>query len=207
MLSLAGLAGFGLVGRGAPATTSEAERTAWSAKLGNRLFLPALIIPLTALIGTLAYNYTPLGAAGWIEPSARRTCSSRSGVLLALAATFVWLRPPPLAPVEEGRRLLDAIGWAAVLPQMLAALGAVFAIAGVGDAVGTIARAAIPEGSVVLTVACSRSAWRRFDGDGQRLRRVPGDGRGDRGAAADRRLRRRSRGDRAVGMSPGSAAR
>ena len=37
------------------------EREAWSARLGNRLFLPALIIPATALVGTLAYNYTPLG--------------------------------------------------------------------------------------------------------------------------------------------------
>ena len=36
--------------------------------------------------------------------------------------------------MQEGRRLIDAIGWAAVLPQMLAALGVLFAalITGVG---------------------------------------------------------------------------
>ncbi|HUQ13308.1 MAG TPA: DUF979 domain-containing protein [Novosphingobium sp.] len=153
VLALAGLAGFGQVGRGAPATTNETARVAWSERLGNRLFVPALIIPLIALIGTLAYNYTPLGAAGWIEPKRETYVFLVLGVLLALAAIFAWLRPPALAPVEDGRRLLDAIGWAAVLPQMLAALGAVFAIAGVGDAVGAIARTAIPEGSVVLTVA------------------------------------------------------
>ena len=152
VLGLAGLAGFGLVGRGAPATTSEPEREALSLKLGNRLFLPALIIPLTALLGTLAYNYTPLGDAGWIEPKRETYVFLAAGVLLALAAIFAWLRPPLLAPVEEGRRLLDAIGWAAVLPQMLAALGAVFAAAGVGEIVGGLARAAIPEGSVFLTV-------------------------------------------------------
>ena len=49
-------------------------------------------------------------------------------------------------------RLLDAIGWAAVLPQLLAALGAVFAIAGVGDIVGAGVRSVIPDGSVFLTV-------------------------------------------------------
>ena len=152
VLGLAGLAGFGLVGRGAPATTSEPEREALSLKLGNRLFLPALIIPLTALLGTLAYNYTPLGEAGWIEPKRETYVFLALGVLLALGAIFVWLRPPLLAPVEEGRRLLDAIGWAAVLPQMLAALGAVFAAAGVGEIVGGLTRAAIPEGSVFLTV-------------------------------------------------------
>lgn len=152
VLGLAGLAGFGLVGRGSPATTSEPEREALSLRLGNRLFLPALIIPLTALLGTLAYNYTPLGEAGWIEPKRETYVFLALGVLLALGAIFVWLRPPLLAPVEEGRRLLDAIGWAAVLPQMLAALGAVFAAAGVGEIVGGLTRAAIPEGSVFLTV-------------------------------------------------------
>src|SRR6187455_2414375 len=53
VLGLAGLAGFGLIGRSHPPTTSEAERRSWSDRLGNRLFLPALIIPATALIGTL----------------------------------------------------------------------------------------------------------------------------------------------------------
>jgi uncharacterized membrane protein len=152
VLGLAGLAGFGLVGRGAPATTAEPERQAWSERLGNRLFLPALIIPLTALVGTLAWTYTPLGASGWIEPKRETYVFLVLGVLLALVVIFAWLKPPALAPVEEGRRLLDAIGWAAVLPQLLAALGAVFAAAGIGDIVGGVVRSAIPEGSVFLTV-------------------------------------------------------
>jgi uncharacterized membrane protein len=68
VLGLAGLGGFGLIGRSHPATTSDTERQAWSERLGNTLFLPALIIPVTALLGTLLYNYTPLGSYGWIEP-------------------------------------------------------------------------------------------------------------------------------------------
>ena len=62
------------------------------------------------------------------------------GVLSALAVAAAWLRPRPLVPLEEGRRLMDAVGWAAVLPQMLASLGAVFALAGVGDVIGELAR-------------------------------------------------------------------
>ncbi|MBA2466256.1 MAG: DUF979 family protein, partial [Sphingomonas sp.] len=58
VLGLAGLAGFGLIGRSQPPTTSEEERDSWSERLGNKLFLPALIIPITALIGTLLYTYT-----------------------------------------------------------------------------------------------------------------------------------------------------
>jgi len=152
VLGLAALAGFGLIGRGSPATTSEPEREAFAARLGNRVFLPALVIPAVALIGTLAWSYTPLGATGWIEPKRETYVFLVLGVLLALAVIFVWLRPPALAPVEEGRRLLDAIGWAAVLPQLLAALGAVFAAAGVGEIVGAGVRGVIPEGSVFLTV-------------------------------------------------------
>src|SRR5215217_8067800 len=153
VLGLAGLAGFGFIGRSQPPTTGDTERKDWSDRLGNKLFLPALIIPATALIGTLLYNYTPLGQAGWIEPKRETYVFLGLGVLLALATIFAWLRPQALAPLQEGRRLIDAIGWAAALPQMLASLGVLFAAAGIGDAIGALTRMAIPEGSVFLTVA------------------------------------------------------
>jgi uncharacterized membrane protein len=153
VLGLAGLAGFGLLGRSHPPTTSDGQREGWSAKLGNRLFLPALIIPATALIGTLVYNYTALGSYGWIEAKRETYIFLGLGVIFALGAIFAWLRPPAIAPLQEGRRLIDAIGWAAVLPQMLASLGVLFAAAGVGDAIGSLTRMVIPEGNIFLTVA------------------------------------------------------
>ena len=152
VLGLAGLAGFGFIGRSHPLTTSDEEREAWSARLGNKLFLPALIIPATALFGTLLYNYTPVGDYGWFEEKRETYVLLGLGVLLALATIFAWLRPPPIAPLQEGRRLIDAIGWAAVLPQMLAALGVLFAAAGVGTIIGDLTAAAIPPGSIFLTV-------------------------------------------------------
>ena len=152
VLGLAGLAGFGLIGRSHPPTTNEEERERWSARLGNRLFLPALIIPVTALVGTLAYNYTPVGSLGWIEPKRETYVFLALGVLLALGTIFVWLRPPAIAPLQEGRRLIDAIGWAAVLPQMLAALGVLFAAAGVGTIIGEITGLVIPKGNVFAAV-------------------------------------------------------
>ena len=152
VLGLAGLAGFGMIGRSHPPTTTDEERQVWSGRLGNRLFLPALIIPATALFGTLLYNYTPLGTLGWFEAKRETYVLLGLGVLLAIAAIFAWLKPPAIAPLQEGRRLIDAIGWAAVLPQMLAALGVLFAAAGVGTVIGDLTRAVIPEGSVFLTV-------------------------------------------------------
>ena len=152
VLGLEGLAGFGFIGRSRPPTTGEDERRAFSDRLGNRLFLPALIIPATALIGTLVYNYTPIGQLGWIEAKRETYVFLCLGALLALATIFVWLKPPAVAPLQEGRRLIDAIGWAAVLPQMLAALGVLFAAAGVGTIIGDLTGMVIPKGNVFATV-------------------------------------------------------
>jgi uncharacterized membrane protein len=79
------------------------------------------------------------------------------GVGLALAVALPWLKASPLAPVQETRRLLDSVGWAAILPQMLAALGAVFALSGVGDAVSRLAESVIPVNdplAVVIAYTC-----------------------------------------------------
>ncbi len=115
---------------------------------GAGLFAVALIIPATALAGTLAFKAVPT----LVDSKQATLVALALGVLLALAACYVWLRPRPLAPFREGRRLMDDVGWAAVLPQMLASLGAVFAAAGVGEAVGGIVGGAIPAGSVVGAV-------------------------------------------------------
>lgn len=152
VLAMVGIAGLGGLKRSDPPTTSVEERATSSARLGNRLFLPALIVPLTAVAGTLLYNYTPLGESGLFEERRETLLLFGIGVLVALVVAMLWLKPPVLAPAEEGRRLLDSIGWAAILPQMLAALGAVFALAGVGDIIGGVAGSVIPEGSVFLTV-------------------------------------------------------
>jgi uncharacterized membrane protein len=152
VLGLAGLAGFGAIGRGNPPTTSDAEREDHATRLDNKLFLPALIIPATALFGTLLYTYTPLGTSGLFEAKRETYVLLGLGVLLAIAVIFAWLRPPAIAPLQEGRRLIDSIGWAAVLPQMLAALGVVFAAAGVGTVIGDLTRAVIPDGNVLPAV-------------------------------------------------------
>ena len=148
VLGLVALAGFGALGRGDPPTTTSEARQQSAEARGNRLFLPALVIPAVALLGTLV-----LKNSGLVDPKQVTLVSLGLGVLLALAICYLWLRPPVLAPLQEGRRLMDSVGWAAVLPQMLAALGAVFALAGVGEVVGGIAGQIIPAGSLLAAVA------------------------------------------------------
>lgn len=152
VLAMVAIAATGALRRSTPATTTPRQRQMLSARLGNRLFWPALIVPFTAVAGTLAYNYTAFGNTGLFEPRRETLILFGIGVVAALVITAAWLRPPVLAPAEEGRRLIDSIGWAAILPQMLAALGAVFALAGVGDIIGGMAGSIIPGGSVFLTV-------------------------------------------------------
>jgi uncharacterized membrane protein len=54
--------------------------------------------------------------------------------------------------VEEGRRLGESVGWAMILPQLLASLGLIFALAGVGDIIGSLAPLAIPDGNRLAAV-------------------------------------------------------
>ncbi len=87
------------------------------------------------------------------DPAQTTLVAFAVSVLVALALAHVMLRQPLPAALQEGRRLLDLLGWAALLPQMLAALGAVFALAGLGTAVGDLAVQAIPADNRFAVVA------------------------------------------------------
>ena len=119
---------------------------------GNKLFIPALTIPVLTVLGTFVLKRIEIGGAAIVDVRQVTVISLAIATLVALAVGMIMLRPPLLAPIREARRLLDAIGWAAVLPQMLAALGALFAIAGVGTAVSGIATRWIPLGTPFAAV-------------------------------------------------------
>ncbi|WNO53134.1 DUF979 domain-containing protein [Stakelama saccharophila] len=115
---------------------------------GSRLFLPALLIPVAALVGTLVFKQLP----AWFDPRETTLVALTAGVLLALAVCYAWLRPGTAMPFHDGRRLMDDVSWAAILPQMLASLGAVFALSGMGDVVGDLVTQVIPSGSLAGAV-------------------------------------------------------
>lgn len=137
VLGLVAVGAIGL-GKGAARTTSVEERRERAARRGAKLLIPALVIPATVLAGTLLFKHLTIGGVPLVESKHATLVSLTLGVLLALGLCLAWLRPGAAAPMQEGRRLLDAVGWAAILPQMLASLGAVFALGGVGQAVGTL---------------------------------------------------------------------
>jgi len=142
---LAVIAGTGQLGKGkhdANQPEIKARREANAKRFGNKLFIPALLIPLVTLIGTLTLKYTPL-----VETKNVTLISLVLGTVVAFIVALVMLRDSPLKAIKAGGHTMDTVGWAAILPQMLAALGGLFALAGVGTVVADLVKDIIPMGS------------------------------------------------------------
>ena len=153
VLGLALIAGFGGLGRGQPHTTSPQERQALAQSLGSKLFIPALTLPLVVIFGVLVLKPIQLAGGPLLDPKQATLISLALAAVVATAVGLVLLRQPLISPLQEGRRLMDTVGWAALLPQMLAALGAVFALAGVGETIGQLVTAWIPMDARLTAVA------------------------------------------------------
>jgi uncharacterized membrane protein len=120
------------------------------------VFLPILLVPVLTFAGTLLLPLARIAGQPLIETKQVTVISMAGAVVVGLAVAMIRLRPAPLAPLRAGRRLMEFVGWAAVLPQLLAALGAVFALAGVGHAVGDLIGRWLPHDSrlAAVTVYC-----------------------------------------------------
>ena len=117
------------------------------------IFLPILLVPILTFAGTLLLPLLKVGGQPLVETRQVTVIAMAGAVIIGLAVAMIQLRPSPLAPLREGRRLMEFVGWAAVLPQLLAALGAVFTLAGVGHAVGGLIGAWLPHDSRLAAVA------------------------------------------------------
>ncbi|MET9296307.1 DUF979 domain-containing protein [Streptomyces sp. NPDC003077] len=153
VLVMAALAGFGRTGRGTPRTTTPEERAASARRLGNRLFVPALTIPVVAMACAVGVKHLSIGGQPVLQEGSETILGLGIGAVCALVVGMVMLRERRVSvPVQAGRSMLEAMGWAMLLPQMLATLGNIFQVSGVGDQVGRIATAVLPEDSRVVAV-------------------------------------------------------
>ena len=152
VIALALIAGLGGLGQGRPATTSPEERQASALRLGDRLFLPALIVPAVSVAGSLTLKSLSIAGHPLVAAKDVTLVSLAVGAIAAVAVAMPMLKAPALAPLQEGRKLMDTVGWAALLPQTLAALGAVFAAAGVGQVVGHLIGEVVPLTSPLAAV-------------------------------------------------------
>lgn len=154
VVALACLAGFGGLGRGRYAETGDAEKRAEAARLGNRLFWPALLIPGVCVLLAVVLKDVELGGVRLLGSEQTTLVALGIACVVAIVAACRLTRQSPWSAVEQSRRLIDTVGWAAILPLLLATLGSVFAAAGVGEAVAGLVRTAIPvENRFVVVVA------------------------------------------------------
>jgi uncharacterized membrane protein len=152
-LGMVALAALRLVNRGEETGPTKEERTALADRLGNKLFWPALVVPATVVTVSVVLLFVPVTLFPWVEGKQITLIALGTGALLAIAVALRTLRTPVHTPFVEGGRLIEAIGWALVLPQMLAALGAIFAKAGVGAVVANLVARALPTEIPFVAVA------------------------------------------------------
>ncbi len=153
VVALVLIAGFGGLRMGRYAESGAEEKRAEAARLRNRLFWPALLIPAITLALTLGLKDFRIGEQPLFDSANTLTLSALAvACVAALAVACTLVRQSPWSAVEQSRRLVDAIGWAALLPLLLATLGSVFDAAGVGQAVAGLVRMVIPVENAFLVV-------------------------------------------------------
>jgi uncharacterized membrane protein len=149
---LAVLAGFGGLGKGGYAETGNEEKQAEARRLGNSLFWPALLIPAVTLVGALGLKYITIGGKPLLQTANVTLIALTLACVIALFAACRLTRQTPWSGVEQSRRQVDSVGWAALLPLLLAALGSVFEAGGVGQAVAGVVRSLIPVDNAFVVV-------------------------------------------------------
>jgi uncharacterized membrane protein len=151
VLLMVGLDGAGRVGHKAHAeeTTKSGQVAQKEPSLGNRIFLPVLLIPALAFGFALAFRV----AGG--DTSRGALVGLGFGGAAALFAGLYLTRGGTREAFEEGRRLNDSMGSVIILPQLLASLGVIFAASKVGELIAMGIKGVIPEESLFLLVAAN----------------------------------------------------
>ncbi|ESP95009.1 DUF979 domain-containing protein [Pseudoalteromonas luteoviolacea] len=153
VIAIALLAGMGKVSMGTYYTPSEEELDKSAQTIGNKLFIPAVLIPVITVICTLFLGGLNLGGTYLFDQNHLTLASLTLACGGALLVAWKFTSGSPIQAIGESRRLVDSIGWAAILPQMLAMLGGVFIVANTGTAIQDIVTLFIsPDNRFMLVV-------------------------------------------------------
>ncbi|MCF6096943.1 DUF979 domain-containing protein [Thermovorax subterraneus] len=139
ILVMAILAAFKHVRVGKFFTSSPEFKEKKAAEIGNKLFVPALAIAVAAF--GIA-QFTKLGGLVGLG----------IGAVIALLISFATTGARIDEATRESARLLHQVGPASILPQLLAALGALFNAAGVGEVISRGIGAILPADNITLGV-------------------------------------------------------
>ena len=120
------------------APTAEQTKARFE-KIGMKIFVPALSIGVFSLIFALLGGNALVGTG--------------FGVLVAMILLFAYSRDNrPKVFFDDAARFLSIVGPTSMLPPLLAVLGTVFTVAGVGDVIADIVGRIIPQGNVTAGI-------------------------------------------------------
>lgn len=103
-------------------------------KLKNKIFVPSLVLAFAAVAVAMAL--------GNFANSSQFAIGV--GSVIALASAFMISKAKTSTTVSDGARLLQQMGPASMLPQLLVALGALFTQAGVGEVISNMISGVVP---------------------------------------------------------------
>lgn len=119
-------------------TLEEMEQN--NKKIGAKVFVPAVCIGLFALLAAFFTKISPL-------------VGMSVGVFVAMIILRIYSKSnTPSVFLKDCRRMMDVVGPLSMLPMLLAALGAVFTAAGVGDVISSLVSNIIPAGNVTIGI-------------------------------------------------------
>jgi uncharacterized membrane protein len=151
VLLMVGIDGAGRVGHKARdgETTKTGQAVPQEPTLGNRIFLPVLLIPL------LAFGFALVFRLFGGDTSRGALVGLGFGGVAALGAGLALTKGSAGEAFGEGRRLNDSMGSVIILPQLLASLGVIFTASKVGELIAEGIKGVIPGESLFLLIVAN----------------------------------------------------
>lgn len=101
---------------------------------GNKIFIPVLSLAVVSVVLAMVIPESSKSAIG---------VAAIVGIILAVTI----FNSSAKEVIDESDRMVQTMGTSGILPQLLAALGAIFTIAGVGDVISQMIGGFVPEGN------------------------------------------------------------
>jgi uncharacterized membrane protein len=143
------------VTRGKYDESTKEEQIAHARRLGDRIFIPVLAIPIVTFGFAIAFRFGYMQQLFGLDATRGALVGLGFGGVSAMA-TCLWItRDKVRVMMNEGRRLNDAMGAVNILPQLLASLGVIFTAAKVGDLIASGIYRIIPADNLFLLVVAN----------------------------------------------------
>lgn len=146
VILMVALDGAGRVARGRYDETTDAEHAKEADRLGNKIFIPVLVIPFVTFGVAVIFRFRGMDA------NAGALVGLGFGGISAMAIGLLLTGGKARAMMDEGRRINDAMGTVNILPQLLGSLGVIFTAAKIGDLIAGGITSVIPQDNLFLLV-------------------------------------------------------